>query len=100
MAAKDRVIPALNYLTGEGISYYPSGISDGAIMVLIEDYFNTKFGNESSDDASHHNEDDGTYKKYHLWYTYYTTIPKQMKTPHNLSLVIKPSEEMDQERGR
>ena len=40
MAAKDRVVSALNYLTGEGISYYPSGINDGTIMALIEDYFN------------------------------------------------------------
>lgn len=62
MAAKDRVISALNYLTGEGISYYPSGVNDGAIVALIEDYFNTESGNESSDDASDHNEDEGTYQ--------------------------------------
>ena len=36
MAAKDRVFSAFNFLTGEGILYYPSGIDDGAIMALID----------------------------------------------------------------
>ena len=62
MAAKDRVLSALNFLTGEGISYYPSGIDDGTIVALIEDYFNTESGNESSDDASDHSADEGTQK--------------------------------------
>ena len=62
MAAKNRVLSALNFLTGEEISYYPSGIDDGTIMALIEDYFNTESGNESSDDASDHSADEGIYK--------------------------------------
>ena len=62
MAAKDRVLSALNFLTGEGISYYPSGIDDGTIVVLIEDYFSTESGNESGDDASDHSADEGTQK--------------------------------------
>ena len=62
MAAKDRVLSALNFLTEEGILYHPSGIDDGAIVALIEDYFNTESKNESSDDASDHSADEGTQK--------------------------------------
>ena len=41
MSAKDRVLSALNFLTGEGISYVPTGVDEGAIQALIDDYFNT-----------------------------------------------------------
>jgi len=41
------VVSALNYLTGEGISYYPDGCDHGAIEALIEDYFD---GSDESDD--------------------------------------------------
>ena len=58
----DIALSALNFLTGEGISYNPSGVDDGAILALIEDYFNTESRNESSDDASDHSTDEGTYK--------------------------------------
>ena len=60
MAAKDRVLSALNFLTGEGISYVPTGVDEGAIQALIEDYFNApESGSESSDDASDHSIDEG-----------------------------------------
>ena len=62
MAAKDRVLSALNFLTGEGILYYLSGIDDGAIVALIENFFNMESGNEYSDDASDHSADEGTQK--------------------------------------
>ena len=55
-------LSALNFPTGVGISYNPSGVDDGAILALIEDYFNTESRNESSDDASDHSADEGTYK--------------------------------------
>ena len=60
MAAKDRVLSALNFLTGEGISYVPSGVDEGAIQALITDDFNApESGSESSDDASDHSTDEG-----------------------------------------
>ena len=37
--SKERVISALNFLTGEGIDYYPNGCNDNAIEALINDYF-------------------------------------------------------------
>ena len=76
MAAKDRILSALNFLTGEGISYYPTGIEEREVLVVIENYFNTpESGNESSDDASDHNDesdsntDKGLYKIM-LWHRY------------------------------
>ena len=54
MAARDRVLSALNFLTGEGIAYHPTGVNDEAIQALIEDYFNN-----GSDDESDHSSDEG-----------------------------------------
>lgn len=63
MAAKDRVLSALNFLTGEGISYVPAGVDEGAIQALITDYFNEpESGSESSDDASDHSTNEGLHK--------------------------------------
>ena len=63
MAAKDRVLSALNFLTGEGISFVPTGFDESAIQALITDYFNEpESGRESSDDASDHSTDEGLQK--------------------------------------
>jgi len=58
MAARDRVLTALNFLAGEGIDYYPSGCNDNAIEALINDYFNDG-SNDTSDDESDHSDDQG-----------------------------------------
>ena len=57
-ASKDKVLSALNFLTGGGISFHPTGVDDGAIQALIEDYFNAppESGSDSSDDATDHSE--------------------------------------------
>ena len=59
---KERVISALNILSGEGIDYYPSGCNDNAIETLINDYFNddSASGNDdTSDDDSDHCDNQG-----------------------------------------
>ena len=56
-STKERVISALNFLSGEGIDYYPSGCNDNAIAALINDYFNdgsTSGNDDTSDDDSDH----------------------------------------------
>ena len=48
---KDRVVAALNFLTGEGIAYHPDGCDEDT-LALINDYFsapNTKDESRSSD---------------------------------------------------
>ena len=57
MAARDRVLNALNFLTGEGITYYADGCDARdrrAIEALITDYFSN--GNDVSEDLSDHSE--------------------------------------------
>lgn len=60
MAACNRVVAALNFLTGEGIDYYPDNCNEKDIGALISDYFEN--GNddesdcESADESSHRNE--------------------------------------------
>lgn len=61
-STKERVISALNFLSGEGIDYYPSGCNDNAIEALINDYFNdgSASGNDdTSDDDSDHCDNQG-----------------------------------------
>ena len=74
MAAKDKVLSALNFLTGENISFYPMGVDDGAIQVLIDDYFNAppESGSESSDDETDHSTEGETcyYLMHFIWYTH------------------------------
>ena len=56
-SSKERVVSALNFLTGEGIQYYPSGCDNNAIEALINDYFNDGSASgidDSSDDDSDH----------------------------------------------
>ena len=61
-ASKERVISALNFLTGEGIDYYPNGCNDNAIEALINDYFNdgsASGSDDTSDDESDHYDNQG-----------------------------------------
>ena len=62
MAARNRVVAALNFITGEGVDYYPDNCNEKDIGVLISDYF--EHGNddcdeidcESADESNHRNE--------------------------------------------
>ena len=63
MAAHNRVVAALNFLTGKGVDYYPNNCNKKDIGALISDYFESN-GNdesdgsdcESSDESAHNNE--------------------------------------------
>ena len=44
---EDRVVAALNFLTGEGIGYHPDG-SDQETLALINDYFSAPKADEES----------------------------------------------------
>ena len=48
MAACNRVVAALNFLTGEGVDYYPDNCNEKDIGALISDYFKSN-GNDESD---------------------------------------------------
>lgn len=50
--SQSRVVAALNYLTGEGVSYYPDGCDHGMLEALINDYFDSLNGNDESSDDS------------------------------------------------
>ena len=54
MASADRVLSALNFLTGEGASHYPDDVDADAIEALISDYFNEGPSDDESDDKSSH----------------------------------------------
>ena len=57
---KERVVSALNFSTGEGIQYYPSGCNNNAIEAFINDYFDDGSGiDDSSDDDSDHGDAPG-----------------------------------------
>ena len=59
MAAHERVLNALNFLTGEGVAYYPDGCDaqEGrSIEALITDYFSN--GNDVSEDESDRSDND------------------------------------------
>ena len=61
-STKERVISALNFLSGEGIDYYPSSCNDNAIKALINDYFNdgsASVNDDTSDDDSDHCDNQG-----------------------------------------
>ena len=64
MATCNRVVAALNFLTGKGVDYYPDNCNDKSIEALISDYFDGN-GNEDSggsdsevspDESGHKNE--------------------------------------------
>ena len=44
---QDRVVAALNFLTGEGIGYHPDGC-DQETLALINDYFSAPMVDEES----------------------------------------------------
>ena len=44
---EDRVVAALNFLTGEGIGYHPDGC-DQETLALINDYFSAPKADEES----------------------------------------------------
>ena len=48
MAARNRVVAALNFLTGEGVDYYSYNCNKNDIGALISDYFKSN-GNDESD---------------------------------------------------
>ena len=52
MAARERVLSALNFITGEGITYYPDSCNGHAIEALITDYFSNGNDVDSSEDES------------------------------------------------
>ena len=61
MATHERVLNALNFLTGEGVAYYPDGCNarEGrAIEALITDYFSN--GNDVSEDESDRSDNDSS----------------------------------------
>ena len=47
-----RVASALNFLTGEGISYYPDGCEHSALEALIQEYFNNGSSDDRIDDST------------------------------------------------
>ena len=50
-----RVVSALNFLTGEGISYHPDGVDHSALEALITDYFDgSASGNGGVSDSDEH----------------------------------------------
>ena len=55
--SRSRVASALNFLTGEGISYLPDGIEHTALEALIEEYFNDNGNDETMDDSSSNESD-------------------------------------------
>ena len=47
MAARNRVVAALNFLTSEGVDYFPDNCNEKDIGVLISDYFESNRNDES-----------------------------------------------------
>ena len=43
MLSAEKVLSALNFLTGEGVNHYPDGCDGSAIETLITNYFNDTF---------------------------------------------------------
>ena len=54
MSSAERVLSALNFLTGEGVNHYPDDCDGSAIEALITDYFNEGHSDDESDDESNH----------------------------------------------
>ena len=53
-----RVATALNFLTGEGISYHPDRCDHSALQAVIEDYFNTGSSDDRIDDSTDESDQD------------------------------------------
>ena len=57
MAARNRVVAALNFLTGEGVDYYPDNCNEKNIGALISDYFESNGSDcESLDESARNSE--------------------------------------------
>ena len=62
MAARNRVVAVLNFITGEGVDYYPDNCNEKDIGALISDYFENVNDDcdesdcESADESNHRNE--------------------------------------------
>ena len=67
MSSTARVLSALNFLTGEGVNYFPEGCDGSAIEALITDYFNEGQSDDESDEECDH-KNDGKY----LYLKYFT----------------------------
>ena len=59
MAARNRVVAALNFLTGEGVDYYPDNCNEKDIGALISDYFESN-GSDESDGSDCESLDEST----------------------------------------
>jgi len=56
----DRVLSALNFLSGKGVSYYPHDCNSSAVEALIVDYFTHRpTDDEERDDESDHKNEGG-----------------------------------------
>ena len=56
--SRTRVASALNFLTGEGVSYQPDGCDFTALEALIQEYFNGNDGvnDDSSNESANNSE--------------------------------------------
>jgi len=65
MSSTARVLSVLNFLTGEGVNYFPEGCDGSAIEALITDYFNEGQSDDKSDkECDHKNDGKYLYLKY------------------------------------
>ena len=60
MAARNRAVVALNFLTGKGMDYYPDKCSHKDIGVLISNYFERN-RNDESDRSDYKNTGESTH---------------------------------------
>ena len=56
-----RVASALNFLTGEGISYHPNGVKHTTLEALIKHYFNNRNDKTNDDSSSNESNNEGYY---------------------------------------
>ena len=59
--SRSRVASALNFLTGEGISYHLNGVEHTALEALIKDYFNNRNDKTNDDSSSNESNNEGYY---------------------------------------
>ena len=62
MAARNRAVAALNFLTGKGVDYYPGNCNEKDIGVLILEYFKSN-GNDESDGSDCKSTDESARNK-------------------------------------
>ena len=61
MAARNRVVAALNFITGEGVDYYPDNFNEKDIGALSSDYF--QHGNDDCDENDCESTDESNHRK-------------------------------------